>query len=98
MKVLAKKLEGKTELQNELEKSMFDLAVGKVYVEEIKTIIDPNTGSVIRVEKTRKQIPPNANVQQFLAKNLIPKKYHPLYFDNGGGGMNAEKIKASMPI
>ena len=73
----------------ELEKSMFDSAIGKVYVEEIKTILDPNNGTVIRVEKTRKQIPPNANLQQFLAKNFIPEKYHPLYCEEDiqiGGG------------
>ena len=72
----------KAELKIELEKSMFDLAVGKTYVEEIKTILDPNTGKVIRVEKTRKQIPPNANLQTFLAKNLMPEKYHPPCWDN----------------
>ena len=79
----------KLELKAELEKSMFDSAIGKVYVEEIKTILDPNNGTVIRVEKTRKQIPPNANLQQFLAKNFIPEKYHPLYCEEDiqiGGG------------
>lgn len=76
----------KTELKIELEKSMFELAVGKVYVEEIKTILDPNNGTVIRVEKTRKQIPPNANVQQFLAKNIMPEKYYPPRWEDGDGG------------
>ena len=71
----------KTELKLELEKSMFDLAIGKVHVEEIKTILDPNNGTVIRVEKTRKQIPPSANLQQFLAKNFIPEKYNPIFSD-----------------
>lgn len=72
----------KSELKTELEKSMFDLATGKVFVEEIKTILDPNTSKVVRVEKTRKQIPPNANLQTFLAKNLIPEKYHPPCWDS----------------
>lgn len=79
----------KSELKIELEKSMFDLAIGKTYVEEIKTILDPNSGTVIRVEKTRKQIPPSANLQQFLAKNLIPEKYHPPCWEEDiqmGGG------------
>ena len=67
----------RSELKIELEKSMFELAIGKAFVEEIKTILDPNTGKVIRVEKTRKQLPPNANLQTFLAKNLMPEKYHP---------------------
>ena len=84
----------KTELKIELERSMFDLAVGKVYVEEIKTILDPNNGTVIRVEKTRKQIPPSANLQQFLAKNFIPEKYHPPCWEDDTqdidrGGINA---------
>lgn len=74
--------EAKSEFRIELEKSMFDLATGKAYVEEIKTILDPNTGKVVRVEKTRKQLPPNANLQTFLAKNLIPEKYHPPCWDN----------------
>ena len=67
----------KSEFKVELEKAMFELATGKAYVEEIKTILNPNTGKVVRIEKTRKQIPPNANLQTFLAKNLIPEKYHP---------------------
>ena len=61
---------------------MFELAIGKAFVEEIKTILDPNTGKVIRVEKTRKQLPPNANLQTFLAKNLMPEKYHPPCWNN----------------
>lgn len=72
----------KSELKIELEKSMFELAIGKAFVEEIKTILDPNTGKVIRVEKTRKQLPPNANLQTFLAKNLMPEKYHPPCWNN----------------
>ena len=72
----------KSELRIELEKSMFDLATGKAFSEEIKTILDPITGTVTRIEKTRKQIPPNANLLTFLAKNLIPEKYHPPCWDN----------------
>ncbi|MBQ4403489.1 MAG: helix-turn-helix domain-containing protein [Selenomonadaceae bacterium] len=72
----------RAELRSELEKFMFDLATGKAYVEEIKTILDPSTGTVVRIEKTRKQLPPNANLQTFLAKNLIPEKYHPPCWDS----------------
>lgn len=72
----------KSEIKLELEKSMLNLAIGKAYVEEVKTVLDPLTGDVIRVEKTRKQLPPNANLQTFLAKNLMPEKYHPPCWDN----------------
>ena len=75
------KSKAKQELKTALEKSMIQLATGQVYVEEIKTILDPNSGQVIRIEKTRKQIAPNANVQQFLAKSLIREKYNPLYYE-----------------
>lgn len=59
----------------ELENAMFDLALGRTYVEEVKSILDPKTGMVIRIEKTKKQIPPNPTTQIFLAKNRMPDKY-----------------------
>lgn len=59
----------------ELEKSMFDLATGKTYIEEVKTTLDPSTGKIIKIEKVRKQVPPNPALQMFLAKNRIPEKY-----------------------
>lgn len=59
----------------ELENAMFDLALGRTYVEEVKSILDPKTGTVIRIEKTKKQIPPNPTTQIFLAKNRMPDKY-----------------------
>lgn len=59
----------------ELENAMFDLALGRTYVEEVKSILDPKTGTVVRIEKTRKQIPPNPTTQIFLAKNRMPDKY-----------------------
>ena len=74
--------QAKQELKLELEQSMLDLAMGKVYIEEVKRIFEPDTGKVIRVETTRKQLPPNANLQTFLAKNLMPEKYHPPCWDN----------------
>ena len=59
----------------ELENAMFDLALGRTYVEEVKSILDPKTGTVVRIEKTKKQIPPNPTTQIFLAKNRMPDKY-----------------------
>ena len=59
----------------ELENAMFDLALGRTYVEEVKSILDPKTGMVIRIEKTKKQIPPNPTTQIFLAKKRMPDKY-----------------------
>lgn len=59
----------------ELENAMFDLALGRTYVEEVKSILDPKTGMVVRIEKTKKQIPPNPTTQIFLAKNRMPDKY-----------------------
>lgn len=54
---------------------MFNLATGKMYVEEIKSILDPNTGKVLRIEKVRKQLPPNPTIQIFLAKNKMSDRY-----------------------
>ena len=59
----------------EIENSMIDLACGKKIVEEIKSILDPKTGQVIRIEKTKKQIPPNAVMLILLAKNRMKDKY-----------------------
>lgn len=59
----------------ELENAMLELALGHSFTEETKSILDPNTRKVIRVEKTRKQIPPNATMQIFLAKNRMPDRY-----------------------
>ena len=70
----------------ELEKSMFDLATGKVYVEEVKSVIDPTTGKIIRVEKTKRQLPPNPTLQIFLAKNRMPEKYRDNRTDDDGLG------------
>ena len=74
--------QAKQELKLELEKSMLDLAMGKAYVEDVKTVVDPVTGDILRVERTRRQLPPNANLQTFLAKNLMPEKYHPPCWDD----------------
>lgn len=59
----------------EIETSMVDLACGRAFVEEIKSTIDPKTGTITKVEKVRKQIPPNATMLIFLAKNRMRDKY-----------------------
>lgn len=59
----------------EIENVMIDLACGKTYVEESKTILDPKTGEILKVERIRKQIPPNAVMLIFLAKNRMKDKY-----------------------
>ena len=59
----------------EIENSMFELACGRVFVDEIRTLIDPDTGKVTRIEKVRKQIPPNATMLIFLAKCRMRDKY-----------------------
>ena len=59
----------------DIETSMIDLACGRVYVEEIESTIDPKTGTITRVKKVRKQIPPNPTMLIFLAKNRMRDKY-----------------------
>lgn len=66
---------------------MFDLATGKIYVEEIKSVIDPNTGKIIRIEKTKRQLPPNPALQMFLAKNRMPQRYSDKQSDDGLGNI-----------
>lgn len=68
-----KKAKGVPDL--ELENAMFDLATGRTYVEETKSILDPNTGKLLRIERVKKQVPPNPTVQIFLAKNRMPERY-----------------------
>lgn len=63
----------------ELENAMFNLATGKVFVEETRTVLDPNTGKVVRIERYKKQVPPNPTTQIFLAKNRMPDKYRDWY-------------------
>lgn len=59
----------------EIENSMFELACGRVFVEEVKSVLDPKNGQVIRVEKVRKQIPPSPVLLIFLAKNRMRDRY-----------------------
>ena len=67
--------DAKTVPNLDIETSMIDLACGRAYVEEIKSTIDPNTGTITKVEKVRKQIPPNPTMLIFLAKNRMRDKY-----------------------
>ena len=59
----------------ELENAMFNLACGKTFVEEVKSVLDPKNGTILKIEKTRKQIPPSAILLIFLAKNRMRDKY-----------------------
>lgn len=59
----------------EIENAMFDLACGKLNIEEVKSTLDPKTGKIAKIEKIRKQIPPNALMLIFLAKNRMRDKY-----------------------
>ena len=62
-------------LNIEIENAMFDLACGKINLEEIRSTLDPKTGQIIKIEKVRKQIPPNPLMLIFLAKNRMRDKY-----------------------
>ncbi len=59
----------------EIENAMFDLACGRAYTEDIKTLVDAKTGEVLKIEKIRKKIPPNPLMLIFLAKNRMRDKY-----------------------
>lgn len=59
----------------EIENAMFDLACGRSWVEEIRTVLDPKNGSILRIEKTRRQIPPNPVMLIFMAKNKMRDRY-----------------------
>ena len=65
----------RVQINIEIENSMIDLACGNKFVEEIKSVLDPKTGQIIRIEKTKKQIPPSATMLIFLAKNRMRDKY-----------------------
>ena len=59
----------------EIENAMFELACGHVYVEEIKSIIDPKNGEILKIEKIRRQVPPSPAMLIFLAKNRMRDRY-----------------------
>ena len=59
----------------ELENAMFKLATGKMQIEETKTTLDPQTQRVTKIDRVKKQLPPNAQMQMFLARAWMPEKY-----------------------
>lgn len=67
--------EAKTKPKLELENAMYKLATGQMYIEETKTTLDPQGQRVTKIDKVRKQLPPNAQVQMFLARAWMPEKY-----------------------
>ncbi len=67
--------EAKEKPKMELENAMFKLATGKMQIEETKTTLDPQTQRVTKIDRVKKQLPPNAQVQMFLARAWMPEKY-----------------------
>ena len=67
--------EAKEKPKIELENSMYKLATGQMYIEEVKTTLDPQGQRVTKIDKVRKQLPPNPQIQMFLAKAWMPEKY-----------------------
>lgn len=59
----------------EVENSLYNQAIGNVFVEETKSILDPNTGKVLRIERVKKQQAPSATATIFWLKNRMPDKY-----------------------
>ena len=81
----------------DIETTMIDLACGRAYTEETKATVDPKTGAVIKVEKFRKQIPPNATMLIFLAKNRMRDKYRD-YFPTDDSGQDTESVQQEVQI
>ena len=67
--------EAKKKPKLELENAMYKLATGQMYIEEVKTSLDPQGQRVTKIDKVKKQLPPNAQVQMFLARAWMPEKY-----------------------
>ena len=92
--------EAKTIPNLDSETSMIDLACGRAHTEEIKSIIDPKTGTIIKVEKVRKQIPPNPTMLIFLAKNRMRDRYRdycPVDDDNVGDESIQQEVHIYLP-
>lgn len=90
--------EAKTVPNLDIEASMIDLACGHAYVEETKTVTDPKTGEVIKIETVRKQIPPNATMLIFLAKNRMRDKYRDYCPINDSNGEDIQQdVQIYMP-
>ena len=67
--------EAKKKPKLELENAMYKLATGQMYVEEVRTSLDPQGQRVTKIDKVKKQLPPNAQIQMFLARAWMPEKY-----------------------
>lgn len=67
--------EAKEKPKLELENSMFKLATGQMFVEETRTTLDPQGQRVTKIDKVKKQLPPNPQIQMFLARAWMPEKY-----------------------
>ena len=89
--------EAKTIPNLDIETSMIDLACGRAYTEETKSVIDPKTGAIIKVERVRKQIPPNPTMLIFLAKNRMRDKYRD-YCPIDDGSVGDESIQQDVQI
>lgn len=81
--------EAKEKPKLELENAMYKLATGQMYIEEVKTSLDPQGQRVTKIDKVKKQLPPNAQVQMFLARAWMPEKYKEDRLDDVEELMNA---------
>ena len=69
--------ESKEKLISELEKTMFEMALGKIKVKETKKFIKigKDGKQETRIEETVKEIPPHPTLLIFSLKNLAPDKW-----------------------
>ena len=81
----------------EIETSMIDLACGKAFIEEIRSVLDPKTGTIIKIEKLKKQIPPNPTMLIFLAKNRMRDRYRD-YFPTDDSKQSDDSIQQDVQI
>ena len=81
--------EAKEKPKLELENAMFKLATGQMFIEETKTTLDPQGQKVTKIDKVKKQLPPNAQIQMFLARSWMPDKYKEDRLDDIDGLLKA---------
>ena len=67
--------EAKEKPKLELENAMYKMAIGQMFIEETKTTLYPQNQKVVKIDKVKKQLPPNVQVQMFLARVWMPDKY-----------------------
>ena len=67
--------EAKEKPKLELESAMYKMAIGQMFIEETKTTLDPQNQKIVKIDKVKKQLPPNVQVQMFLARMWMPEKY-----------------------